>query len=119
MAGLELGGTVLHLPMPKLTRPLLTSLILCVSVSIGCTREVHVEVPAGFHGHVEIICGEVEQDQDSIIRVGESGTMSGVSCPARQGHLLIARPNGQPIQTREIWSTTGDGIVREISFDVP
>lgn len=105
--------------MPKLTRPLILPLIFCATVAIGCTREVHVEVPAGFHGHVEIQCGDVVQDKDSTIHVGTSGTLSGISCPARQGHLLISRPDGSPIQTHEIWSTTGDGIVREISFDVP
>lgn len=105
--------------MPNLTRPIIFPLILCATVAIGCTREVHVEVPAGFHGHVEIACGDVVQDKDSTIRIGNSGTLSDISCPARQGHLLISRPDGSPIQTHEIWSTTGDGIVREISFDVP
>ncbi len=105
--------------MPKLTRPLTLALILFAMAAIGCTREVHVEIPSSFHGHVEIQCGDVVQDKESTIRVDNSGTLSGISCPARQGHLLISRPDGSPIQTHEIWSTTGDGIVRGISFDVP
>jgi hypothetical protein len=86
---------------------------------LGCARKVQIEVPAGFHGHVHIVCGGLDTDQRGTLHVNASGNMEGITCPARQADVVVTRNgDGVPVDTSVLWMTTGDGLVREISFDV-
>ena len=86
---------------------------------LGCARKVQIEIPSGFHGSVHIICGGLMSDRPGTLHVDASGRMEGTTCPARQADVVVTRAgNGVPVETSVLWTTTGDGLVREIVFDV-
>jgi hypothetical protein len=93
--------------------------LVCLA-SLGCTRKVLIEVPASFHGHVVIHCGVLTEDRSNVLRVDVDGTSAEAPCPVRQTDTLVTRANsGTPVETSVMWLTTGDGLVREMSFDIP
>ena len=95
------------------------ALALASVALLGCARKVQIEVPADFHGHVRIVCGGLSLDQPGTLRVARSGDLEGTTCPARQADAVVTRTGtGAPVDTSVLWMTTGDGLVREITFDV-
>ncbi len=86
---------------------------------LGCARKVQIEVPASFHGHVQVICTGLTEDRQTTLHVDETGVLSVATCPVRQTDTVVIR-GGQsdPVETSVMWTTTGDGLVREITFDV-
>jgi hypothetical protein len=95
------------------------ALALASIALLGCARKMQIEIPADFHGHVHIVCGDLDTDQRGTLHVTASGSMKDVTCPARQADVVVTRTgNGVPVDTSIMWMTTGDGIVREISFEV-
>ncbi len=95
------------------------ALALASIVLLGCARKVQIEIPAEFHGHVHIVCGGLNADRPGTLRISGSGSMDDVTCPARQADVVVTRAGAaQPVETSVMWTTTGDGLVREITFDV-
>ena len=95
------------------------ALALASIALLGCARKVQIEIPADFHGHVHIMCGGLTTDQRGTLHVNATGSMEGITCPARQADVIVTRiGNGVPVDTSVMWMTTGDGLVREISFEV-
>jgi hypothetical protein len=89
-------------------------------VLLGCARKVLIVVPTDVHGHVVIQCGDLKEAGNLTLRVTSSARLENATCPVRQVDTVITRTNSSnPIQTSVIWETTGDGLVREMSFDVP
>ena len=101
------------------TRHAYVALAITGIVLMGCARKVQIEVPADFHGRVHILCTGLSEDRSTNIRVGETGSLNASSCPVRQTGTVISRAGASaPVDTNVMWTTTGDGIVREITFDV-
>ena len=95
------------------------ALALASVVLLGCARKVQIEIPADFHGRVHIVCGGLSTDKPGTLRVDGSGSLDGTTCPARQADVVVTRiGSGAPVDTSVLWMTTGDGLVREITFDV-
>ena len=97
----------------------------CVALAItgiallGCARKVQIEVPANFHGRVHILCTGLTEDRATNIHVDGSGSVSASTCPVRQTDAVVSRAGAAaPVDTSVMWTTTGDGLVREITFDV-
>ncbi len=89
-------------------------------ILLVCARKVLILVPPNVHGHVVFKCGSLSEARSSTIRVNGSLTLDSATCPVRQAETVVSRTDAvtpQPVTV--IWSTTGDGLVREISFDVP
>ncbi|SEC35987.1 hypothetical protein [Terriglobus roseus] len=88
-------------------------------VLMGCARKVQIEVPADFHGHVRILCTGLSEDRSTNIHVDATGSIKASTCPVRQTDTVVSRSGvGAPLETNVMWTTTGDGLVREITFDV-
>ncbi|AFL89549.1 hypothetical protein Terro_3332 [Terriglobus roseus DSM 18391] len=88
-------------------------------VLLGCARKVQIEVPANFHGHVRILCNGLTEDRSTNIHVDASGAVNATTCPVRQTGTVISRAGeSAPVDANVMWTTTGDGLVREITFDV-
>ena len=86
---------------------------------LGCARKLQIEIPAGFHGHVQITCAGLTMDRTGTLHVDHDGVITAVTCPARQAETVVTRAGEQaPVDTSIMWTTTGDGLVRAISFDV-
>ncbi len=86
---------------------------------LGCARKVQIEIPASFHGHVRILCAGLTDDRASSLRVDADGHAMAATCPTRQIDAVVTRAGGrEPVATNVMWTTTGDGLVREIAFDV-
>ena len=86
---------------------------------LGCARKLQIEIPAGFHGHVQITCGGLTLDHTGTIHVDTDGVITAATCPERQADVVVLRKGeASPVSTSVMWTTTGDGLVREISFDV-
>jgi hypothetical protein len=95
------------------------ALALASIALLGCARKVQIEVPADFHGRVHIVCGGLSVDRPGTLRIAASGDLEGTTCPARQADVVVTRlGSGAPVDTSVLWMTTGDGLVREITFDV-
>ena len=97
----------------------------CVALAItgiallGCARKVQIEVPANFHGRVHIVCTGLSEDRSTNIRVDGTGSVNASTCPVRQTDTVVSRAGAAaPVDTSVMWTTTGDGLVREITFDV-
>ena len=97
----------------------------CIALAItaiallGCARKVQIEVPANFHGKVHILCTGLTEDRATNIRVDGSGSVAASTCPVRQTDTVVTRAGvAAPVDTSVMWTTTGDGLVREITFDV-
>jgi hypothetical protein len=96
------------------------AMVISSVVLLGCARKVMIQVPSDFHGHVRISCGALTEDGSTNLRVDSSGTMVDVTCPIRQAEAVVTRSGtGAPVETSVLWLTTGDGLVREMSFDIP
>jgi hypothetical protein len=88
-------------------------------VLMGCARKVQIEVPANFHGTVHIRCTGLTEDRSTTIHLDASGETSAALCPVRQTDTVVTRAGmAAPVETNVMWTTTGDGLVREISFEV-
>jgi hypothetical protein len=88
-------------------------------VLMGCARKVQIEVPEHFHGRVQIFCTGLTRDRSTNIHVDDSGSASVSTCPVRQTDAVVSRSGvAAPLDTTVMWTTTGDGLVREITFDV-
>ena len=86
---------------------------------LGCARKVQIEVPASFHGHVQILCTGLSDDRSITLHVDATGKATTATCPVRQTDTVVARTGiDSPVETSVLWTTTGDGLVREINFDV-
>lgn len=86
---------------------------------LGCARKVQIEVPENFHGRVHILCTGLSEDRSTNIHVDASGSVKASTCPVRQADTVVSRTGVvAPLETSVMWTTTGDGLVREISFDV-
>lgn len=114
----------LDIPM-KLPRSRFRSRHGCVALALtgivllGCARKVQIDVPANFHGHVQILCTGLSEDRSTNIHVDASGSIKASTCPVRQTDTVVSRVGVvAPLDTSVIWTTTGDGLVREITFDV-
>ena len=88
-------------------------------VALGCGRTIHVQIPNDFHGQVRVVCGEIAKNQNPTLIVGNTGVLTDASCPTGQVPLQVRRLNGTVVSTSAKWGITGDGIVREIGFEVP
>ena len=103
---------------PSLRYPVATLAVGSI-VLLGCARKVQIQVPSGFHGHVTIACGGLSDDRSITLHVDARGQASAATCPMRQTDTVVTREDAAaPIETSILWTTTGDGIVREITFDV-
>jgi hypothetical protein len=59
------------------------------------------------------------KDATAQIYVGADGSAQVDDCPLRQMDTVVTRSGGGvPVNTAVMWTTTGDGLVREINFDV-
>ena len=86
---------------------------------LGCARKVQIEVPAGFHGHVQILCTGLSDDRSITLHVDATGQVTTATCPVRQTDTVVTRAGmSGPVDTAVMWTTTGDGIVREIAFEI-
>jgi hypothetical protein len=86
---------------------------------LGCARKVQIEVPANFHGHVQILCTGLSDDRSITLHVDATGQATAATCPVRQTDTVVTRDGmAGPVETSVMWTTTGDGLVREIAFDV-
>ena len=104
-----------QLPFSKGTIALAVASILL----LGCARKIQIEVPANFHGHVQILCTGLSDDRNTSLKVEADGRASMATCPTRQTDAIVTRAGGRaPVETSVMWTTTGDGLVREIAFDV-
>ncbi len=91
--------------------------VACVLL-MGCARKLQIEVPASFHGKVRIVCTGLTSERTTTLRI-DSSDVEAATCPARQADVVVTRAiSGAPVETSVMWTTTGDGIVREILFDV-
>lgn len=85
---------------------------------LGCARRLQIEVPADFHGRVHITCTGLSSDRLTILRTF-SGEVLAATCPERQSEVTVLRTGSPtPVDAAVLWTSTGDGIVREITFDV-
>lgn len=85
---------------------------------LGCARKLQVEVPAGFHGRVHITCAGLTSDRTTILHAS-GAELTTATCPERQAEVTVTRGGAAtPLDTAVMWTTTGDGLVREIMFDV-
>jgi hypothetical protein len=88
-------------------------------VLLGCARKVQIEVPSSFHGHVQIFCTGLSEDRSISLHVDATGHATAATCPVRQTDTVVTRSGAaSPVETSVMWTTTGDGLVREIAFDV-
>ena len=88
-------------------------------VLLGCAAKTQIQVPAGFHGSVHILCSGSSADRTATIRVDATGSATVANCPMRQTDAVVTRDGGTaPVSTAVMWTTTGDGMVREINVDV-
>ena len=95
------------------------ALALASLLLLGCARKVQIEVPAGYQGHVHIVCAGLSQDRMGTLRVTGNGEVTMATCPERQADAVVMRTgSGTPLDATVMWTTTGDGLVREITFDV-
>jgi hypothetical protein len=95
--------------------------VLAISsvVLLGCARKVQIEVPASFHGHVQIQCTGLSDDRSITLHVDATGQATTATCPVRQTDTVVTRAGmAGPVETSVMWTTTGDGLVRQIAFDV-
>ncbi|GAA3751034.1 hypothetical protein GCM10022270_06710 [Terriglobus aquaticus] len=85
---------------------------------IGCSHPLEVDLPPGYTGKVSVFCDRLA-DTSEPIQVGADGTAPKAVCPRSRQALSVVR-GGQAIQPSTVpnWSTTGDGIVLAIEFDV-
>jgi hypothetical protein len=107
----------LLIPSRFLRFSLPVSAVLLAAV-IGCSHPLEIDLPPGYTGKVSIFCERLA-DGSEPIRVGTDGTAPKATCPRSRQALSIVR-GGQAIQPSSVpnWSTTGDGIVLAIDFDV-
>ena len=107
-------------PLPTLRfRRAGVALAVASVLLLGCARKVQIEVPADFHGRVHILCQGLTYDRASTLRVDGTGALTAATCPVRQTDAVVTRSGGAaPVDTSILWTTTGDGLVREIAFDV-
>ncbi len=96
----------------------LPATVVLLAVIIGCSHPLEIDLPPGFTGKVSIFCERLAEGGQPI-RVGTDGTASKATCPRSREALTIVR-GGQAIQPsgEPHWSTTGDGIVLGIDFEV-
>lgn len=101
---------------PVVSLPCAVLLLLAVA---GCSHALEVDVPAGFHGHVTVLCEALDRSGKPI-HVGADGTAPKAVCPPAQTSLTLMR-GGEPVKLngRPHWGVTGDGIVLSIDLDVP
>ena len=96
-----------------------TALAASGIVLLGCANKVQIQVPANFHGHVHIVCNGITKDASTKIVVDSSGAAQVNDCPVRQTDAVVTEPGtATPVSTAIMWTTTGDGLVREINFDI-
>lgn len=85
---------------------------------LGCARKLQIEVPVGYHGRVHITCTGLTTDRASLLRAA-GGEVTAATCPERQADVVVTRSgDASPVDATVMWTTTGDGLVREILFDV-
>lgn len=96
-----------------------TAVIAFGVLFLGCSHTLRVEIPETFHGEIRLICGEATKGSSSLLVVGSSGELTDVHCPAPHTHVHVVRTDGVAIDLRGTWLTTGDDVVREITFSVP
>ena len=89
-----------------------------LAVIIGCSHPLEIDLPAGYTGKVSIFCERFAESEQPI-KVAADGTAPNAVCPRSRETLTVIR-GGQAIQTagEPHWSTTGDGIVLGIQFEV-
>lgn len=108
-----------HLPFQLHKRNAATTMVVASVVLLGCAAKTQIQVPQGFHGTVHILCSGSSADRTANIRVDGTGSASVTNCPMRQTDAVVTRDGGAtPVSTAVMWTTTGDGLVREINFDV-
>lgn len=97
---------------------LMASTAALLAAVIGCSHPLQVEVPPGYTGKVTVFCSRLAEDNGPI-RVGADGFAQKAVCPRSRQALTVLR-GGQAIRPvgEPQWSTTGDGIVLGIEFDV-
>ncbi len=85
----------------------------------GCSHPLEVDVPANVHGRVIVMC-ESFSAAASPIRVNAEGLAEHAACPTSQSSLVVVR-DGQPVKpvSSPNWSTTGDGILLSVDFELP
>ncbi len=91
----------------------------CLIVAVGCSHPLVVEVPVGYTGHVAILCERFGGEEVPPIQVAADGSAHGALCPHSRRAISVVS-GGKPIQPlgKPHWSTTGDGIVVGIDFEV-
>ncbi len=98
--------------------PILPATAVLLAAIIGCSHPLEVDLPPGYTGKVTVFCDRLA-DTSEPIRVGVDGMSPKAVCPRSREALTVVR-GGQAIQPagEPHWSTTGDGIVLGIEFDV-
>ena len=104
------------LASPQIAMPATAVLIAALS---GCAHTLELDVPDNFHGHVTVLCEQLQRVATPI-HVGMDGNVPHALCPTTQTNLTIVR-NGQSIKpsSEPKWGITGDGIVLSVELDVP
>ena len=101
--------------LPFASLPLAAGLL---AVIIGCSHPLEVDVPAGYTGKVTVLCDRFAEDGRPI-QVGADGNAMKAVCPRSRQTLVVVR-GGQAIKPTSDprWSTTGDGILLAVEFNV-
>lgn len=103
---------------PRLPVAALAAAAALLAAIIGCSHPLEVDLPSGYTGKVSIFCDRVG-DIDRPVAVAADGTAPHAVCPRSRQPITVLR-GGQVIQpaSEPQWSTTGDGIVLAVQFDV-
>lgn len=106
--------------MSKLCTPsfLFAFTVALLAVVIGCSHAVQIDVPTGYTGKVTVLCDRFA-DVARPIAVGADGVARQATCPRSRQSITVVR-DGKAIPTvgDPHWTTTGDGIVLAVEFDV-
>ena len=87
------------------------------AAAIGCSHPQEIDLTPGYTGKVTVLCDRFSDDSRPI-QVDADGIARKATCPRSREPITVVR-DGKAMQTIDArWSTTGDGIVLAIDFDV-
>lgn len=89
-----------------------------LNATTGCSHPLEVDLPTGYTGKVTVYCDRLVANVPPI-KVDLDGNAPKAACP-RSPRQLTAVRNGVVVEPlgKPHWSTTGDGIVVGIDFEV-
>lgn len=102
-----------------LRKAFVLSAVAVLVVVLGCSHSLEIDLPAGFAGRVSIFCERIGSAELAPIKIGADGSAPHAACPRSRQAITVLR-NGQLVHLVDEphWSTTGDGIVLGIDFEV-